>query len=339
MQRRGELTRRLIPSRLEAASNQMRSALGHHGSDFAIEGRDATGRKARIPWVRYFSQSRSPNPQQGWYCVYLFDGPGTSVYLELGHGSTTFVDGEYQPRPPEELARLVAWGQQVLAPVLRSQPGLSQPMVLRGGKLGDAYEHSSVLNKRYAANDVPSDEVLFADAIEFAGYLKFIYDAEVLGLSPAAPAPEIVEVERVASGNSRGFGQGFGLNAAERRAVELHAMQMAKACLLALNWRVRDVSSSKPYDFECRRGEETLAVEVKGTTSAGEQIVLTRNEVAAHQSLHPNTALIVVHSISLQRDPRPKAEGGVLRMLTPWKADDQDLRALAYQYRIPPDTE
>jgi MrcB-like, N-terminal domain len=109
MQRRGDLVRRLIPRELEAASPRLRSALGSHGDDLDFQGRDGTGRKTLIPWVRYFSTSRSPSAQKGWYCVYLFDAIGSGVYLELGHGSTTLVEGEYRPRPPEELARLVAW--------------------------------------------------------------------------------------------------------------------------------------------------------------------------------------------------------------------------------------
>ena len=76
-------------------------------------------------------------------------------------------------------------------------------MTLEGGDLGDAYEQSSVLNKRYPADDIPTDQVLFEDAVEFAGYLKRIYDAEILGLAPTAPPPEVVEVERVASGEIR----------------------------------------------------------------------------------------------------------------------------------------
>jgi hypothetical protein len=50
---------------------------------------------------------------------------------------------------------------------------------------------------------MPSDEQLFNDAAAFAGYLKLVYDAEVLGLAPTAPPPEVIEVERAASGQSQ----------------------------------------------------------------------------------------------------------------------------------------
>ena len=118
MQRRGLLIRDLIPQQLRAVSVRLKSALGVHGNELAFQGRDGTGRKTLIPWVRFYSQSRSPSAQRGWYCVYLFDARATGVYLELGHGSTNFIEGEYRPRPPEELARLVAWGRQILAPVI-----------------------------------------------------------------------------------------------------------------------------------------------------------------------------------------------------------------------------
>ena len=78
-----------------------------------------------------------------------------------------------------------------------------------------------------------------------------------------------------------------------------------------------------------------MIVEVKGTTSIGDQIVITRNEVAAHRARHPNNALIVVHSINLMRHPEnPKADGGELLMLSPWNIQEDELRPLAFQYSV-----
>src|SRR5205823_3800269 len=37
---------------------------------------------------------------------------------------------------------------------------------------------SATLTKWYPAKDIPNDEQLYDDAVEFAGYLKTIYDAE-----------------------------------------------------------------------------------------------------------------------------------------------------------------
>jgi hypothetical protein len=110
-------------------------------------------------------------------------------------------------------------------------------------------------------------------------------------------------------------------------------MTRAKVHLRELGWRVHDVSLTHPYDFDCSRGEERLIVEVKGTTSAGSQIVITRNEVGAQRAHHPNNALIVVHSINLIRAPNlPTAEGGELVMITPWYIEDRQLEPIAFQY-------
>jgi hypothetical protein len=133
MQRRGKLIRQLIPQELAAISERLKSALGPHGDDLDFQGRDGTGRKTLIPWVRFFSRARSPSAQNGRYCVYLFDAPGTGVYLELGHGSTTLEEGEYRPRPAEELAKLVAWGRDTLKDIIQSAPDLSQAMSMPRG--------------------------------------------------------------------------------------------------------------------------------------------------------------------------------------------------------------
>lgn len=81
-----------------------------------------------------------------------------------------------------------------------------------------------------------------------------------------------------------------------------------------------------------------MIVEVKGTTSIGEKIVMTRNEVAAHRSHHPHNALIIVHSIDLQRllPENPKADGGILLMLSPWEIVESQLRPLAFEYTFEP---
>jgi len=67
MQRRGELIRRIIPQELAAATEQLAHSLGPHGEDLQLEGRDGTGRKTLIPWVRFYSEARSPSAQHGWY--------------------------------------------------------------------------------------------------------------------------------------------------------------------------------------------------------------------------------------------------------------------------------
>ena len=55
--------------------------------DLSVTGRDATGPKSEIPWVRLYSRSLSPNPQNGWYAVYLFEGIANVSTFPSGMGA------------------------------------------------------------------------------------------------------------------------------------------------------------------------------------------------------------------------------------------------------------
>lgn len=75
-------------------------------------------------------------------------------------------------------------------------------------------------------------------------------------------------------------------------------MERAATYYTDLGWDVKDVSARQPYDLLCgRAGHEDLRVEVKGTTSSGTEVPLTRNEVANARAEFPNIALVVVADI------------------------------------------
>jgi Protein NO VEIN, C-terminal len=106
---------------------------------------------------------------------------------------------------------------------------------------------------------------------------------------------------------ARSKGQGFARTKEERKALEDHAMTAAKRHFRNEGFKVEDVSARRPYDLLCKRGSKELRVEVKGTTTDGEVVVLTNNEVK-HASFPRNScALFVLHSIRLKGH---KAKGG-----------------------------
>jgi hypothetical protein len=149
-------------------------------------------------------------------------------------------------------------------------------------------------------------------------------------------AEELAEAVAAPLRSRHRSGQGFRLTAQERRVVERQAMDTAQAHLLAAGYEVEDVSKKRPYDFLATRDGRSIIVEVKGTTGGLGSVVLTSNEVMAHQSGHPENALIVVHSIELDRtsDP-PIASGGHLFKLHPWTIDASALQPLSFQYVLP----
>src|SRR5215469_17265426 len=98
MQQRGELIRNTIPALFKPLCEQHR---------LSVEGRDGTGRKTRVPWVRLYDPRFSPSATEGWYVVFLFAADGSAVFLSLNQGTTKFLNGSFVPIDPEILSNAV----------------------------------------------------------------------------------------------------------------------------------------------------------------------------------------------------------------------------------------
>lgn len=156
-------------------------------------------------------------------------------------------------------------------------------------------------------------------------------------------SPQSTEVEQVeeavaqAAGKSprRGRGQGFQVDQDVKLKVEARAMTAA-AEFYSPNWEVEDVHGNQSYDLVCRRGGEEKHVEVKGTTTSGAEVILTRNEVK-HAREYPCTALFILSNISIERaeDGTPMATGGDRHVYDPWPIDDGTLTPLGFRYLVP----
>ncbi len=98
MERRGQLIRNIIPQEMRTwKAVQFDAALPFKGR-LNVQGRDGTGRKTFVPWVRIHSPELSPSAQKGWYVVYLFHANGDGVSLCVSHGSTSFNGRDFVPR-------------------------------------------------------------------------------------------------------------------------------------------------------------------------------------------------------------------------------------------------
>jgi hypothetical protein len=160
------------------------------------------------------------------------------------------------------------------------------------------------------------------------------------GSTLTAAAPEVASAimdTEIAAGRPRG--QGRRATAAERRAIELRAMDVSRAALEAEGWVVNDVSAVASYDFECIKTASggQLHVEVKGTTGDGSAVLLTPGEVRHAREDATPKALHVVHGIALAVDPESgehEASGGELEIVDPWSIDDHgELLPTGYEYR------
>jgi len=144
-------------------------------------------------------------------------------------------------------------------------------------------------------------------------------------------------LDEVEKAHAQAVGQGFAPSPERRAAIERHAMKAAENLLESRNYSVKDTSKDSPYDFVAVGHGETLYVEVKGTTAGGDQVFLTRNEIA-HAKAHPRASvLLILHDIAFNGPDTdlPGPSGGTLKILWPWKPEDEDLVALSYRYQVP----
>ena len=185
--------------------------------------------------------------------------------------------------------------------------------------------------------DAPSNEALLALSVSRSrGRSVFrVTDgqwAEIAALAELATGADSEETTRI----KRGIGRAA--DAARNKAVERRAMEEAARHYRECGWEVEDVSSRRGlgYDLRCTRNGEELHVEVKGVSTDGSEVNLTRNE-AAHAREYRRPVLFVVSGIevSYADDGSPVARGGQARILDPWRLDDGELTALAYSYRLP----
>ena len=146
-----------------------------------------------------------------------------------------------------------------------------------------------------------------------------------------------IELDTKAELSLKGRGQGFGLDAVTRRAVELYAQAKAEDFFVQNGYDdVRDVSKTNCFDLLCRKGVEELRVEVKGTTGEGESVILTKNEVEHAKSNPGSVALFVVRRIKIERDASgPSCSGGEIIHFWPWEIGQGQLKPLSYEYRLP----
>lgn len=130
--------------------------------------------------------------------------------------------------------------------------------------------------------------------------------------------------------------QGFGLSQAERKAVELQAMRIARTLYEDMGWEVIDTSSSNPFDLLAIKGADKRYVEVKGTTGEGLSVILTHGEVRRIQNNPKSSALVIVSSIALDKqNGKWQALGGTITThADPWKLSDECLYPTQYRYEI-----
>lgn len=346
MDQRSLLIKKTIPAWLR--THLVELIVGSQIEDLQVEGQDQIGNKSKVPWIRIYSKSRSPRAPIGWYVVFLFDETGESVFLCLGHGSTnpdsydTNAKSYGKARSDQEMQELVAWGRAKLPSHREIDRRLLPVIDLKGTKknLGKAYEKTTLFGFQYKEADFPNDQRLLLDIETLLRLLKVLYVEEEV--DPTLPGSVTLESDAANEAIFKAAGRadyqrknrGPRLTGAESKVIENHAISEAINYIRELGWtEIEDVGAKRSYDLHCKRGAQEIYVEVKGTQSHGEVVVLTRNEVRLHKNEYPNNALVIVRKILLTKGESPTASGGELIFIHPWKIEDAELDPIGFDYR------
>ncbi|MDB4312711.1 DUF3578 domain-containing protein [Akkermansiaceae bacterium] len=334
MQERGRLVRQTLKVHLESLQEKLRAALGEFGSDFHIDASDGIGNKTQLPWIRFCSKGMSPKATEGFYVVLHFSTDGSGVNICVGCSSSKFHNGYSIVLPPDELDKRTSWARNIVEESLGTlEPFTDLPEFGATLPLPKSFQRASAMVKKLNYDEV-TDINLTAHLVKAAKMLRAIYTAQDVGreLSPADQVElDIIQLARPTSSARKG--QGFGLTAAERKAVELQAMLLAGDWLKSEGYKLRDTSANRPYDFEARKDGQKLYVEVKGTTSdTADSIMMTHGEVDLHKNNVGQTALMIVKSIKLTKNGlNPSASGGQLEVLIAWDIETWSLQPTTFR--------
>lgn len=159
-------------------------------------------------------------------------------------------------------------------------------------------------------------------------------ERQIAGQGVDADVAAVEAIVGIAAGRSRATGQGFLVSQAVRKAIEGYAVAWATRHYVSEGWSVNDVGATESYDLDCKRGDEHIHVEVKGTTTVGERIILTPNEVAHALAWYPNTGLFLVSEVAVDQSDtdHPVATGGTARVWSRWSVVEERLSAFGYLY-------
>ena len=192
---------------------------------------------------------------------------------------------------------------------------------------------------------MPTDYEILSKVNVLIPHLKTLYDAELS--DPTMPSAEPTEIKAAEEAIEeiagkipkvrKYSGQGIRGTYKENKAVERRAVDLAISYFRSTNnWEsIKDTGDKESYDLLLTNKSKKMYVEVKGTQSSGDKVFLSKNEVIVQKKFYPNNALVIVSGIKLEKGEEPKASGGNIKVISPWKIMNNHLTAMAFEYEVP----
>lgn len=295
-----------------------------------------------VPWIRIFDPQHAPTAQNGFYVVLLFAADGSSVYLSLNQGTSEFRSNAMRPILNDDVllnkaaaarTALNDWATEValVGPDSIDLRGSSAPVGPESRRRIRNYELANVYAYQYPLDGLPSDERFKNDLEEL---LVLLWALENVDLT--APTQFVTQLPKSASSQNKkspSTKQGRQLNEKVRKLIEITAEDRAEEHYVALGWSVERVGAKKlGYDLRCKKDQQELHVEVKGTTGKGQEVILTPNEVN-HCKEYDSMALVIVSRIIVDED-ETIADTGEIQIIDPWSIDENHLTPSEYSYRV-----
>jgi hypothetical protein len=334
-----------LAQRLANALDEIAGPSGIAGLDLGVRAGGQEGYVSPFPWVRVYSKRYAPSAQSGIYLVYLFAADGSRVYLSLHQGTSV-------PKPGGGM-RTTTDTQSLLFRAAQARSALGDHMEAEGAAKtlmsidlawqdlrstesrykGRAYEAANILAHEYLSGQIPTDEQLLSDLVNMLPLLAELYG--VVSMPTQAAGLSGLAAKAAAAMSSKRL-----LDPETRKKIEIWAEDDAVNHFTRLGWEVKRVGSEKRgYDLECRNKDgQTLHVEVKGTQTYGEKVVLTGNEVNHNRKAAEcgaDHALYVVSEIRVSREDVIQCSGGEVHCIQPWVITDKDLIPTEYSYTVP----
>jgi hypothetical protein len=213
-------------------------------------------------------------------------------------------------------------------PITRDKlQGFMAPVLDLKARLETAYgRHVYYPFYRYRPHELRATQ---AYLLKFPAQLLTVFQLDMLGSAQVANRP--VEPSRRST-----RGSGYLKDVEVKRAVERHAVRLARAHFEADGYNCQDVGTTPSYDLHLTKGLEVIHVEVKGSTGTATTVELTSNEVSHSRSILWQTQLIVVDQITwARRSGKVVTSAGRLRVWPAWRAECDQLAATRYRYQLP----
>ncbi len=120
-----------------------------------------------------------------------------------------------------------------------------------------------------------------------------------------------------------------------RDKIAQYAMECAEKYLVRRKYKnITRTDKGHCYDYTCMDNGKIIYVEVKGTQTRGEKIILTENE-KAHLESNADTILYVRHSVDVVPVKPTRVSGGSEKVLDRWDPKSGSFAAVTYFYTLP----